>query len=109
MNNRALRSARMALARRCRHSQEEWQALLASVAGCCPRCGRHGWYLERDHVIPIYQGGCDGAHNLQPLCARCNAQKGPEAVDWLAARGLRLSGDNERCANAWLQAGGVLL
>lgn len=38
--------------------------------------------LDRDHIIPKYQGGSDLVTNWQPLCAKCNTSKGPESIDW---------------------------
>jgi 5-methylcytosine-specific restriction endonuclease McrA len=50
----------------------------------CVRCeGESGLVnLDRDHIIPRYQGGSDDPTNWQPLCAKCNASKGPERIDW---------------------------
>jgi 5-methylcytosine-specific restriction endonuclease McrA len=42
--------------------------------------------LERDHIVPIYQGGSDAITNIQPLCKRCNCAKGPETTDWAQRR-----------------------
>jgi 5-methylcytosine-specific restriction endonuclease McrA len=49
----------------------------------CVRCrGESGLLnVERDHIIPSYQGGPDTPYNWQPLCARCNSSKGPERID----------------------------
>jgi 5-methylcytosine-specific restriction endonuclease McrA len=50
----------------------------------CVKCeGKSGLInLDRDHIIPKYQGGSDDPSNWQPLCAKCNASKGPESIDW---------------------------
>jgi len=50
----------------------------------CVKCeGKSGLInIERDHIIPKYQGGCDEPYNWQQLCAKCNASKGPERIDW---------------------------
>jgi len=50
----------------------------------CVRCeGKSGlMYVERDHIVPKYQGGNDKPTNWQPLCAKCNASKGSENIDW---------------------------
>lgn len=50
----------------------------------CVRCkGESGLInVERDHIIPTYQGGINEVTNWQPLCAKCNASKGPETIDW---------------------------
>jgi len=49
----------------------------------CIRCEGESNLLnvERDHIIPTYQGGPDTPDNWQPLCAKCNASKGPESID----------------------------
>lgn len=50
----------------------------------CVRCEGESKLIrvERDHIIPKYQGGDDEPTNWQPLCAKCNASKGPETIDW---------------------------
>lgn len=78
------RSERMSEARKTSgHSKEEWEEL-KSYFECCPRCdGESGLaHLEKDHVIPIYQGGDDSIQNIQPLCAKCNTSKSKEVIDW---------------------------
>lgn len=84
IRGRELRSFRLALARKKgRHTKEQWAAMLVFHGGICPRCGGiHGTGIVKDHLIPIYQGGSDGIENIQPLCATCNASKGPEAKDY---------------------------
>lgn len=81
IENKRLRAERMAAARRMgTHTKEQWAAL-RDVFGCCVRCGSDAYHLERDHIVPVYQGGCDCIGNIQPMCARCNAAKGPENED----------------------------
>lgn len=38
--------------------------------------------LTIDHVVPISCGGAHDVDNIQPLCSRCNKQKGTLAVDF---------------------------
>jgi 5-methylcytosine-specific restriction endonuclease McrA len=71
------------------HTREQWEELLSSVGGVCPRCMQRRSVLCKDHIRPVYQGGSDGINNLQPLCTPCNQAKGPESIDWLFLRGLR--------------------
>jgi len=83
--NRRKRAARLAAARAiATHTPEQWAEVLAETAPFCVRCSRTATHRDKDHVVPLYQGGSDGIDNLQPLCARCNAEKGPENVNWLA-------------------------
>lgn len=42
----------------------------------CERQGRIRAATERDHIIPISQGGEDTEANTQALCHACNAAKG---------------------------------
>jgi len=80
--NKEKRSIRLANAKtRGTHSKEQWQKL-KNFCGSCVRCGSAGYNLERDHIVPLYQGGCDCIENIQPLCARCNASKGHEDIDY---------------------------
>jgi len=85
--SKANRKARLAVARlQGSHTRDEWLRLVAEFGGRCVRCGTDNYRVERDHIIPIYQGGADSIDNIQPLCARCNASKGPETFDWKTYR-----------------------
>lgn len=88
--NERIRAGRMKLARmRGTHQPEEWAALKEEFDYRCVRCGRENCHLDKDHIVPIYQGGSDALDNLQPLCAWCNAGKGPDATNWVEERRLR--------------------
>ena len=65
------------------HTKKEWHEL-KSFFNCCVKCeGKNGLKnIEKDHIIPIYQGGSDSITNIQPFCAKCNASKGHEIIDW---------------------------
>lgn len=79
--NARIRSERLSAAReKGAHTKEEWAALVDACGNQCVRCGAADGVVK-DHVKPIYQGGSDGIDNLQPLCAKCNASKGPEDID----------------------------
>jgi 5-methylcytosine-specific restriction endonuclease McrA len=66
------------------HTEEEWLSYVEFFNWRCVRCGldTRQFGLQKDHVIPIYQGGSDDINNLQPLCTKCNASKGPETTNW---------------------------
>jgi len=66
------------------HTKKQWHEMLVFFDHTCVRCeGESGLVnVEKDHITPIYQGGSDSIKNLQPLCAKCNASKGPESKDW---------------------------
>lgn len=86
-SNKQIRHARMRRARfLATHTDAEWEALKAEFDHRCVRCGRGDCNLEKDHKVPVYQGGSDGIDNIQPCCAWCNAAKGPETTDWVAIR-----------------------
>ncbi|GJE43290.1 HNH endonuclease [Methylobacterium soli] len=75
------RSQRLAEAReRGKHTNEEWQVLLALFDNACVRCSASD-KVVKDHITPIYQGGSDAIENLQPLCPSCNSSKGPDRTD----------------------------
>lgn len=101
---RDTRSRRLAAARAIgSHTKEEWEALIDVCGQFCLRCGTtDNPGPVKDHIKPIYQGGSDSIHNLQPICRKCNSSKGSEAVDyrpsdWLERLTKRLA---ERLANA---------
>jgi len=66
------------------HTKTEWQEMKEFFNFTCCKClGKSGLInVERDHIIPVYQGGSDHIRNLQPLCARCNSGKGSENIDY---------------------------
>ena len=73
------------------HTLLQWARLVQACGHSCVRCRRVGVKLEKDHIIPIYQGGSDAIENLQPLCGRCNRSKGPEDINWVAAIGVEIN------------------
>ena len=78
-----LRSERLAEARRKgTHTQAEWESLQAFCRHHCVKCQASNCELVKDHILPLYKGGSDGIENIQPLCRKCNAQKGPESKDY---------------------------
>lgn len=80
--NTAKRAERLEAARqKGTHTALEWEVLKKVLGPACVRCGEDGWKLEKDHIIPIYQGGSDSIDNIQPICAPCNVGKGPENID----------------------------
>lgn len=81
--NKYIRKKRLQKARRFgRFTDEQWLELVAEFDGKCVSCLDKPERLERDHIVPIYQGGLDNIENIQPLCKRCNCQKGPENFNW---------------------------
>ena len=81
--NRMSRSERLSAARKKgTHTSEEWQEMVSFFGGRCVRCGADDAAPVKDHIVPIYQGGCDSIRNLQPLCQHCNSSKGPENIDY---------------------------
>lgn len=92
-----LRQERLAAAReKGTHEKIEWETLV-SVFDKCVSCGVPYGYLyggspTKDHIVPIYAGGCDCIGNLQPVCRNCNSGK----MDWADYRNLALPGWFER-------------
>lgn len=104
--NSQMRSERLTEARRKGgHTKSEWTAL-ADVFGQCVACGApyealNGGMPTKDHIIPIYIGGCDCIANLQPMCRNCNSGK-PDNTDLrAAARPDWVSAYLARLANGW--------
>lgn len=78
-----VRSERMKIAKsKGTHTVEEWTEMKKFFGECVICYGESGLKnIEKDHIIPIYQGGSDSIKNIQPVCAKCNCKKGPERID----------------------------
>lgn len=72
------------------HTGDQWESMVTFFDGRCVRCGGDELPVERDHIVPLYQGGHDGISNIQPLCARCNSSKGSDTTDYRVRHGMRL-------------------
>lgn len=82
-SNAGKRSARIKEARKKgTHTKTEWNNLLIEANNICPRCNNYSEKLDKDHVVPVYKGGSDSIQNIQPLCKKCNSQKGPDETDF---------------------------
>ena len=100
--NKKNRSQRLSIAReKASHTKEEWEEMKLFFNNTCVKClnasNLNG--VVKDHIIPIYQEGSDGLENIQPLCAKCNASKGPETTDYRANYCLR---NNLEMPTKWL-------
>ena len=54
----------------------------------CRECVKHGVVrvaTERDHIVPLEEGGADAPDNVQPLCVECHDAKSKAEC----ARGVR--------------------
>lgn len=93
LKNSKKRTLRMRRARKLgTHTKEEWESAKTEFLGHCARCWTDEYNLEKDHIIPIYRGGSDSIDNIQALCARCNASKGPEDFNWKEYRRSLING-----------------
>lgn len=91
-----IRCARLKAARMLgTHTESEWYGLVERFGFRCLRCLRKK-RIEKDHIIPIYQGGSDAISNLQPLCKSCNASKGPDNCNWVKIREREMKNTTER-------------
>jgi 5-methylcytosine-specific restriction endonuclease McrA len=81
LSGKLIRNARLRAAKeKGTHTPEQWEALKEKI-GCCVFCGTTEYWLTKDHIIPVYQGGCDCIENIQPACMPCNGRKGPDETD----------------------------
>jgi 5-methylcytosine-specific restriction endonuclease McrA len=56
------------------HTSDQWKAL-KTFFQACPCCGKKK-RLTLDHIIPLAWDGRNSLDNLQPLCKKCNSEKG---------------------------------
>jgi len=84
VNNKILRKERIRIARgKGSHTKKEWESMKLFFNVCVMCLGKSRLInLEKDHIIPLYQGGSDSIKNIQPVCAKCNASKGPNDTDY---------------------------
>lgn len=76
-------------------TKQEWSSLVEYTLGICIGCeelvGEEN--LTVDHIIPISRGGTNYISNLQPLCMKCNFEKGTNIVNLLENPNVALSDD----------------
>jgi len=69
-------------------NHDEWADLKRRYYYRCVRCSiredksKPDTILTADHVIPVAQGGPKGIINIQPLCQKCNQDKGANYADY---------------------------
>lgn len=61
----------------------DYRAVIDLYGDRCLSCGAELAVL--DHVVPLSAGGANDRSNLQPLCVKCNRDKGVKETDY---RGL---------------------
>lgn len=67
------------------HTEEQWLQLVAFLDERCACC-RKRKKLSLDHIKPVTWGGSHYLANVQPLCRKCNSEKGDRfAVDYRPA------------------------
>lgn len=59
----------------------EWRELCERFGNKCLACCQ-SQKLTVDHVIPISKGGSNFIENIQPLCMKCNLEKGTQSTDY---------------------------
>ena len=62
----------------------EWISLKKYYGYYCLCCGDIEPHvkLEADHIVPISRGGSSDISNIQPLCGKCNRNKGSKIMDY---------------------------
>lgn len=75
---------------------QEWINLCSKYGNICLRC-REVKRLCPDHVIPLYYGGSNFIHNIQPLCKACNSSKGIKDTDYRCEHDLIANIEGIQC------------
>jgi 5-methylcytosine-specific restriction endonuclease McrA len=63
------------------YTKEQWAELCNKYHNICLSCGNSG-PLTTDHIIPVSLGGDTNITNIQPLCSKCNKEKGQRIIDY---------------------------
>ena len=63
------------------YSLDDWKAAMVHFGGACAFCGKpegraRAEKLDRDHLIPVSNGGKTIRKNIIPACRRCNRGRG---------------------------------
>lgn len=67
------------------HTEDQWLQLVAFLDHRCACCHKKK-KLSLDHIKPVIWGGSHYLANVQPLCRRCNSEKGDRfAIDYRPA------------------------
>jgi hypothetical protein len=71
------------------HSEREWQTIIRACAFRCFYCAEILWMDDtseqfnpptKDHLVPLFRGGCGCRGNLVSSCRRCNSMKKDKTV-----------------------------
>jgi len=57
-------------------TEEQWETIKNVFKQKCVYCGKRTRRLEKDHVIPLGEGGPLTLSNIVPACKSCNSSKG---------------------------------
>lgn len=66
------------------HTDQQWNEMVLFFESRCVKCECNviGNVPNKDHIIPIINGGSDAITNIQPLCRSCNAGKVNDQTDY---------------------------
>src|SRR5690606_35049077 len=54
----------------------DWAEILDAHDCLCHVCGSADIKIDVGHLVPIKREGCNGPHNIVPLCRECNRGRG---------------------------------
>ena len=62
------------------HSAIGWKELKESYLQMCVYCNNKFEKLDRDHVVPLINGGSNYINNIVPACTSCNSKKNSKSL-----------------------------